>query len=92
MEEIFIFIMQRYDCSLKVKMRNKLPNNEFILIVLNLFDGLIELRMNNLIHSDIKPGNILVNKEGRCFFSDFGMALKLKIRDKSISENKGYTE
>lgn len=42
-------------------MKSKLTNNEFWQIVFDLFDGLIELRIYNIIHSDIKPDNILLD-------------------------------
>lgn len=62
-------------------MNISLSNEQFWFLALDLFDGLIELRANNIIHSDVKPANILINKDGRCFYSDFGMSLKLKNRE-----------
>ncbi len=29
-----------------------------------------------IVHRDVKPGNILVNREGRAFLTDFGLALR----------------
>lgn len=72
--------MKKYVCSLKDRMKSKINYFSFWKIVFNLIDGLIELRMNNIIHSDIKPANILMNKDGTCVYSDFGMCLKLKVR------------
>lgn len=57
-----------------------------------MLDGLVELRTFNIIHSDIKPANILIGPEGYLSYSDFGVALKLKLRQQTTEENKGYTE
>lgn len=51
----------------------------------------MELRINNIIHSDIKLANILLNKGGQCFYSDFGMAIQLKDKEKFTNKNFGYT-
>lgn len=54
-----------------------------------LFIGLKELYKNNVIHSDIKSDNIMVNKDG-CKFIDFGLASNLKdisnLKKRSMSE------
>lgn len=61
-------------------MNTKLTNDQFWMITFDLFDGLIELKTHHIIHSDIKPSNVLINSKDNCFYSDFGMALKLNMR------------
>lgn len=68
-----------------------MKNNEFIALFLDLVDGLLELRINNIIHSDVKPDNILMNKKGKCFYSDFGMEYKIMRKKELTVENKGLT-
>lgn len=70
--------MKKYSGSLKDKLSDKLNNSQFLNLALNLFEGLIELRVNNIIHSDIKPHNVLIDQDSKCFYSDFGYSLKLK--------------
>lgn len=51
--------------------------DQVLKIIFDLIDGLIELRSFNILHSDIKPGNILKTKEGNYKISDFGISVKL---------------
>lgn len=74
--------MKKYESNLKVKLIKMLTYSEFCTIILDLIYDLMELRVNDIIHSDIKPANVLLNPEVRCFYSDFGMAIYLKNRDK----------
>lgn len=46
-------------------------------IIFDLLNALIELRSHNIIHSDIKPGNILVNKRGDYLMTDLGASKKM---------------
>lgn len=43
--------------------------------------GLEYLHWNRIVHGDLKPGNILVNKEGVCKLADFGSARFLRKQD-----------
>lgn len=58
---------------------------------MNIFESLIELRVNNLIHSDLKPSNFLLSTSGRYCLSDFGVSLKLNKGEEYTNEIKGYT-
>jgi serine/threonine protein kinase len=43
-------------------------------LFLQLCDGLEHVHENDIIHRDIKPGNLLVDKGGRLKIADFGLA------------------
>ncbi len=50
------------------------PIDIAILIVLEIARGLEYTHNQNIIHRDIKPGNILISKEGKVKLIDFGVA------------------
>lgn len=59
-----------------------LPEKEFLLVVEHLTAGMKHLRDNNLVHRDLKPGNIMkfINDDGTTIYklTDFGAARELK--------------
>jgi serine/threonine protein kinase/Tfp pilus assembly protein PilF len=54
--------------------------------IFRLVCGAVQYAHQNLVvHRDIKPGNVLVNKEGRPKLLDFGIA---KLMDEELNENE----
>ncbi|KAJ2720659.1 Protein kinase of the Mitotic Exit Network [Coemansia sp. Benny D115] len=53
---------------------NKFPENLVGVYVAQILDGLSYLHSNAILHRDIKPGNILLLKEGVVKLADFGVA------------------
>ena len=54
-------------------LKNKCSYKEFLKIIINILNGIKLLNKNNLIHHDIKPNNILINKKAKLI--DFGMTI-----------------
>uniref|UniRef100_A0A182JKV7 Uncharacterized protein n=1 Tax=Anopheles atroparvus TaxID=41427 RepID=A0A182JKV7_ANOAO len=58
-----------------------LPQREFLLVLEHLSAGMKHLRDNNLVHRDLKPGNIMkyISEDGQTIYklTDFGAAREL---------------
>jgi predicted ATPase/Tfp pilus assembly protein PilF len=52
----------------------KLPLSQALQITLDLADALNQAHRLNIIHGDIKPGNVLLTAEGTVLLTDFGVA------------------
>jgi len=53
--------------------RGALPTPEVLTLATKLSSALAAAHSHNILHRDIKPGNILVDEEGEPFLADFGM-------------------
>ena len=84
----FYIIMEYCETDLeklikKCKNDKKIISEELILkYVFEICDGLREIHSKNLIHRDLKPGNLFINKENKIKIGDFGISEKLKIKNK----------
>lgn len=54
--------------------RKKFPLDEIINIITQIGDALDYAHRKGIVHRDIKPGNILIDKEGNTHLCDFGIA------------------
>jgi eukaryotic-like serine/threonine-protein kinase len=52
----------------------QLPEQECVKILIQLLEGLEEAHHNEILHRDIKPGNIMINRSGYVKLMDFGVA------------------
>ena len=80
-EFLFLIFKDNNTISLKRLINSKekdyLNNNPNLIkwIIYQIAFGLYTLHSNNIIHFDIKPSNILINRRGDIFIIDFGSAI-----------------
>ncbi|MBN1316755.1 MAG: serine/threonine protein kinase [Anaerolineales bacterium] len=71
------FLVMRYmqNGTLRDRLdQGTLSLDETLTIIRRICDALAEAHRNNIIHRDIKPGNILFDKDSNAYLSDFGIA------------------
>jgi serine/threonine protein kinase len=56
--------------------QSRLPLKEAVELVATVAEALHHSHMQGLVHRDVKPGNILLDKSGKPFVTDFGLALR----------------
>lgn len=54
-----------------------LPEAEVRQLLIQILEALGEVHKNNLWHLDLKPGNIMINKEGKVVLIDFGASKQM---------------
>src|SRR4051794_25190429 len=65
----------------------RLPIGETISIGIAIADALTEAHRARIVHRDIKPGNVLLDPEGRVLLTDFGIAKALQQTDDITSDD-----
>ena len=60
----------------------RLPEERALRIVLDIARALGHAQENRVVHRDVKPGNILVGKDGKAKLTDLGLATRLDIDEK----------
>ncbi|MGC9336029.1 MAG: serine/threonine-protein kinase [Anaerolineae bacterium] len=53
---------------------DRMPVGEVVRVLCDVLDGLAYAHSEGMVHRDIKPGNILLTKEGQAIIADFGIA------------------
>ena len=78
-EQFPCFIVAKYidgtDLASRLK-QSRLSIREAVELVALVADALHDAHKQGLVHRDIKPGNILLDREGKPYVADFGLALK----------------
>ena len=73
------YIVSKYidgtDLSARIK-QSRLSLQETVKLVATVAETLNHAHKEGLVHRDIKPGNILLDKGGKPFVGDFGLALR----------------
>src|SRR3954454_19348785 len=74
-----VFIVSKYidgtDLAARLK-QSRLSIHEAVDLVATLAEALHFAHKQGLVHRDIKPGNLLLDKGGKPFVTDFGLALR----------------
>jgi serine/threonine protein kinase/Tfp pilus assembly protein PilF len=78
------FIIMEYipgqDLQSMIKMTKQLSMETAVSIAMQICEGLAEAHRMGVIHRDLKPGNVMIDKEGNARILDFGIARSLESR------------
>ena len=86
-----VFISMAYYDGVSLRDRIKegpVPTREAFEIMFSVADGLACAHERGIVHRDIKPGNVIITKEGFVKIVDFGLA---KLADRSRLTRTGHT-
>ncbi|KAI0628882.1 kinase-like domain-containing protein [Trametes polyzona] len=73
--EKYYFVMPRYASNMQIRLQEgPMSEHDKLLYCVELISALQTLQGLNIVHHDIKPGNILIDTDGRAVLSDFGLA------------------
>ena len=88
-EDCPCFVVSKYidgtDLATKLK-QSRLSLHEAVELVATVAEALHHAHKQGLVHRDIKPGNILLDKSGKPFVADFGLAL----REQDVGKGSRY--
>ncbi len=87
-----VFIAMEYLAGGSLKQRlesGPIPYPETVEIMRQVCDGLSVAHAKGLVHRDIKPGNILLDEDGRAVIADFGLARAVQLSSTSTSSSTG---
>ena len=77
--DITYIVMEYVDGgTLKDRLRRALPVAEAADFIIQAAEGLDCAHRNGIVHRDVKPGNMLLRKDGHLLLSDFGIAKMLE--------------
>jgi serine/threonine protein kinase len=69
-----------------VKRAGQLPMQKTLEITKQICEGLKEAHSFGIIHQDLKPHNIMIDKSGHAYITDFGIA---RFRESTIDQKSG---
>ena len=80
------------DCVLSKLIKFNLKNEKFLTeadikgIMLQILTGLAEIHNNGILHRDLAPSNILINKNGVIKIADFGLSRFIASPDREMTK------
>src|SRR5207237_5042467 len=78
-EQFPCYVVSKYidGTDLAARLRQtRLSILESVELVITVAEALHHAHKQGLVHRDVKPGNILLDRSGKPFVSDFGLALR----------------
>ena len=88
------FLVMRYMTggTLADKIRHgRLPNDEVVQITRRVGQALDAAHKRDLVHRDIKPGNILLDDDGYAYLADFGIVKDSKAKESLTNDGQPGT-
>ncbi|HEX9135716.1 MAG TPA: serine/threonine-protein kinase, partial [Nitrospirota bacterium] len=67
------------DLSMLMKRAGRLPLDQVLAITRQLCAGIAAAHANGILHRDLKPQNIMVDKQGKVSIMDFGIARSMEM-------------
>ena len=85
------FLMEAMDSDLLSIINSSmyLGDNHVLILTYQMLKGLSFLHESNIIHRDMKPSNLLVNKNWDLKIADFGMSREMSFFDSKDYDNSG---
>lgn len=71
------------NCNALIRKNGAVPPLVACCIMLDMLQGLEHLHCLDIIHSDITPANVMVDKSGRVVLADFGLSCNQEVEDYS---------
>ncbi|MGW2377810.1 MULTISPECIES: serine/threonine-protein kinase [Kitasatospora] len=72
-----VLVMERARCTLRDLLATGVDEDRGGRIIAGICEGLAHLHRSGWVHTDLKPENVLIGRDGEVRLSDFGLAIEL---------------